>query len=144
MLIGSDPEVFGDLRVEIEPLLVVNEQDMLVIINFVNASKKPLWVALHSDLSGGIKGALFNSAGDQYECHTGLVTGIAAGQERLLSATELQPKGSVTATLQFRNVFKKIKPGTFRLQLEVLTSTNFDGNEGEGVVHNLVTKVELK
>lgn len=146
---GNGPSIvktIGALRVEIEPLRIVNEHDLLVTMNISNQSKKQVWTAVKRDFSQ-IRGSIFDSNGNQYTCHPALVAGIVASDGdhgELTEATELEPGASTTATLRFGGLYKKQKPGRCTLQLELLLSDNFDGEKGDCTTHNLVTKIETK
>jgi curli biogenesis system outer membrane secretion channel CsgG len=117
-------KTIGDLRVEVQSLHIVNENQYLLSMDLLNQNqKKKLWVAISSDLSHHIKGAITDPDGFEFLSHGGAVSGIehAANQRgSIFTATELAPNNSIPVTVKFfPPVGKTAVTGSCHLRLEL-------------------------
>ena len=105
-------KTFGDLVVELHSLKAVNGKQYLLTMTLTNSSSKSsLWVALGKDHYGFSKSSLIDPNSVQFG--TTAVAGISCAQihvqysynggmaEYFDPATEIQPGGSIAATLMF-------------------------------------------
>ena len=159
-------KTFGDLRVELQSLKIVNHNEYLLTMTLTNQnSKKSIWVALNETPGGyGAKGHITDSSG--YECpivNDGL-SGIEHAAQfvdygnqspvfinaprvqsihhRFQPSLEIKPSDSSIATVKFNSTAgKQPEPGLCTLQLEILLGHDFIPGGGVVSVQNLVTKL---
>jgi len=136
----------GDLRVEMQPLQIVNGSHYLLTMTLTNQSpKKSIWVALSTDMGSNVKGAVTDAGGSEFRGEWNSVSGIAFAASQnggFFRATEIRPNDSVMATVKFGSYFnRQISPGNCRLQLEFLIGHNFNGSFGAATEENLVTQI---
>ena len=136
----------GDLRVEMQPLQIVNGRYYLLTMTLSNQnSKQSIWVALNTDMGSNVKGAVTDAGGSEYRAQWNGISGIAftAFQNGgFFQATEIRPNDSITATVKFGSYFnRQMSPGNCRLQLEFLVGRNFNGSFSAATEENLVTQI---
>lgn len=127
---------FGDLRVEVRPLQIVNHAQLQLTLTFTNQSpKKTLWVAFSTDVMSNIKAVLTDSAGAEFHPDRLSLSGIQMAAfarygytpNSFSPATEIKPGEAVSATFRFlpsRN--QEPTPGRCRLQFEILQGRSYD------------------
>jgi hypothetical protein len=150
-------KTFGDLVVQLHSLKAVNGKQYLLTMTLTNSStKNPLWVALGTDHYGSSKSSLIDPNSVQFG--TRAVTGISYAQihvqylynggmpEYFDPATEIQPGGSIAATLIFAaSDGTRATPGACSLQLEfVLGNGLVEGHPKHTATPNLVAKIGVK
>ncbi len=140
-------KTFGDLRVEVKSLRIVNETDFSLALNFANQNqKKSIWVAVRLDSQSGLRGTITDANGAEFRSDYSLVRGVETdhGQHGFfVKATEIKPSDSTTATIKFippKN--GTASKGASRLQLELVLGSAFDGQSGEATIHNLICNIE--
>jgi hypothetical protein len=159
-------ESFGDLRIEIQSLQVVEGNKYLLTMRLTNQStNNSIWMAFNGDTEGhGVKGHINDARG--FECRIdshglsgieaatqflsyGKGTGYATIQElqnphhRFTPAREIKPNDATTATVKFvSSSAKQLESGPCTLQIEFLVGHDFDSGGGTVAVANLVTKIE--
>jgi TolB-like protein len=151
----SASKTFGDLRIDLQPLRIVNDTQYLLTMSLTNQNKvKSIWVAVGTELMGSINGRITDSAGSEFSADRISVSGISLGcfsrygyQPNTFSpATEIKPNDAITATVKFvSNDQKSPASGSCRLQLEMLLGLSFKNGAAGGVsVNNLVTKLDVQ
>ena len=152
LLQDEKPQVvksFGDLRVELQSLKIVNGKEYLLTMTVVNQSpKRTIWVAVNHDTRAQITDA----QGSQF-----LVEGNAAGIPlgsplvffgqaplRFSPATELAPNTSATGTLKFYSPEGRTpNAGACTVQIEFLLGREYSNNSaGDASKPNLVSQIE--
>jgi TolB-like protein len=138
---------FGDLRVELEPLSIVNGNEYLLTMSFANQNpKNSIWLAISYSFGGQyLIATVTDPGGNEFVSTDGTLSGVEYAWHHpvITRATEIKSKESITATTKFvsRNQ-RKAAPGTCRLQMELLLSHNFrDQSGGTSTVQNLITKI---
>jgi hypothetical protein len=138
---------FGDLRVELEPLSIVDGNEYLLTMSLSNQNaKNSIWVAISYNFGGTyLIATVTDPGGNEFVGTEKNLSGVeyAWNKPSIERATEIKPKDSITATTKFvsRNQ-RKAAPGTCRLQMELLLSHNFrDQSGGTSTVQNLITKI---
>ena len=146
---------FGDLRVELQSLHIVNGnpynsngKNFVLTMQLTNKNpRNSLWVAaLNAAAGNGLQGTITDQGGNEFESDPTLVTGVACTAYRnggFNQATEIQPNGSIIATVKFSSfAVKSAAPGTCRSQFGFLLGHEFHNDFGSASVQNLVTKIE--
>lgn len=140
-------KVFGDLRVELLSLRVVNGREYLLTAGFVNQSKKSLWLALKRFPNGLMPSKIIDPDQREFETTSSHVSGIETSedyQNNFDQATEIKAGDSLTAMINFYSPGKTPSAGVCRLQLAILSGPNFHDHVGATTPYNLVTKIEAK
>jgi len=150
-------KTFGNLRVELQSLKIINGGQYFLTMNLVNQSKsRSIWVALSTSHLGSSMTSLLDPNGNQFGRSS--TTGISyarvhvqstyggAMQEYFNPATEIQPGNSASATLAFSSPEdRSASPGVCTLQLEFFLGDDFvSGSAKHTTTPNLVTKFEAK
>jgi TolB-like protein len=123
---------FGDLRVELQSLRIVNGHEYLLTINATNQSpKNTVWMTLYSQGDNTLKSSLTDPEGYQFVARTDDVSGLAFGYwlsnvGLIGKVTTLKPGSSAMGTVKFGARGRSASPGQCRLQLGVMLYT-FDG-----------------
>lgn len=158
---------FGDLRIEIQSLQIVDSNKYLLTMRLTNQStNNSIWVALNGDdpEGHGAKGRIYDASGfggpidtrglSGIEAATqflsyGKGTGYATFQElqnphhRFTPARQIKPNDASVATVKFvASSGKQPESGLCTLQIEFLVGHDFDSGGGTVAVENLVTKIE--
>ena len=146
---------FGDLRVELQPLQIVNGGRFQLTMTLTNQNpNKSIWVALNS--SDGIypKGSLTDAGGFQFMMDRIGLSGIQlasygpyGNQNNGFSpALEINPRDSISATVKFTpfDGARQAMPGICNLQIEFLLGHDFGTTKATVKVNNLVTKIDAK
>jgi curli biogenesis system outer membrane secretion channel CsgG len=143
---------FGDLRVEVGSLKVVENDEYLLTMTLTNqSSKKSIWVALNSDSAG----ILTDSGGFEYRTDIYSVSGIQVGRQlksfygnaddsnnRFNPATEISPNDSIPVTVKFAGSNRQpARAGICNLQMEILLGHGFDQSAVTVSTKNLMTKL---
>lgn len=144
-------KAFGDLRVELRSLDVVNGNQWQLSMAFANQNaNRSVWVALNMNLMGSLRARITDADGVDFAAARSGVSGIeAAGHERygyqqngFSPATEIKPKDSISVTLKFLSADgKPPAQGRSNLQLEFLMGRDFGRGPGTVTVNNLVTDI---
>lgn len=152
-------KVFGDARIEVQSLGIVNGKELEMTLKIINKNpKKSIWFALNTDDGYHLRTVLTDTNGSQFPGNNLSLSGIPAGiqfqtivgthldtKTRFNPAIEIQPTESVTGSFKFYSPQARIpEPGKYRLQMEILVGHNFTPNAGIGAVHNLIANVEAK
>jgi len=139
----------GDVRVELQPLHVVNGNQYLLTMAVTNRNaKKSVWVALNTGggFPAGLKAVVTDTDGAEFLPEMNSVSGIAvAGFQDgyMFPATEIKPGDSISSSIKFFSRDRK-KPasGSCRLQLEFVFGHDISNYRGTTKLQNLVTKIE--
>ena len=145
-------KAFGDLRVEVQSLKIVNGKDYFLTMMLTNMSpKKSAWVALNFTSGYNPKALLRDSDEHEFQTSQGGVSGIAhvayvsypdTGMG-FYNATELKPKESAIATIKlFSPSRKTATAGKCTLLLEVLTGNEYQNGFGKCTLNSIVAKIE--
>lgn len=149
-------KTYGDLRIELQSLRIVNGKDFILTLVFTNQnSKKSIWVALVEELMGKMNGRITDSSGYEFSGDSISVTGIELGhytkypdssRNTFFPASELKPNDSLTATIKFVSLDRKLaSPCSCRLQLAILSGLKYDRDGALDVtIHNLVNTIEAQ
>lgn len=141
-------KTFGDLRVEVNSLRIVNGYQYLLSMTLTNLSaKKSVWVAVSTDLATNPKAVISSENGNEFRSSWNGISGVAyAAQQHggFFQATEIQPRDSVSATVRFASHIKKPTAGQCGFNLELLAGTDFDGSFGPCRSHNVTGRVEVR
>jgi TolB-like protein len=142
---------FGDLRVELSTLRVVNGDQFMLAMTLTNQNaKKSIWVALGNDNSVTgwyLNGSVIDSDGVEFRNAPNGISGIqhsAIAKYRYpdtnpFSGTEIKPNESLTATVKYVSSGpKQPAPGRCKLQLDILVGHDFSNNKGIGESHTLI------
>jgi TolB-like protein len=141
-------KTFGDLRVELQSLRIVNGKEYLLTMTVANQSKRTVWVAVNHDT----RAQLTDAQGSQFLVEDN-AAGIPLGTPlvymwqaplRFSPATELAPNNSATGTLKFFSPEGKApNAGACTVQIEFLLGREFGNNSaGNASKPNLVTQIE--
>jgi curli biogenesis system outer membrane secretion channel CsgG len=143
---------FGDLRVELQPLRIVNGNQYVLTTLLTNQSpSKSIWVAVSTDLMSVIKGRLTDPNGSEFPADRTSVSGIQLAAytqygyvpNSFSPATELKPNESLTAALKFRSPEgKRASPGSCQVQLEFLVGREYSSVATDVTVNNFVQDIE--
>ncbi len=138
-------KTFGDLRVEIKSLKIVNEKDFLLTLAFANQNqKKSIGVAIRTDVND-LRGTITDSRENEFQSRVNFVRGVEATpcqQGSFFFGTEVKPADSVTATIRFPAQNETASKGVSRVQLELLSGNLSNGNVGPAAIHNLICNIE--
>jgi curli biogenesis system outer membrane secretion channel CsgG len=135
---------FGDLRVEVQSLHIVNGTEFLLSFALSNQNpKQNIWVAWKS----GLNARIFDSAGFEFEGDNRSLSGVESTEFYewgFSPATELKPNGSVSASLKFfSRQYRKATPGVCRLQFDVFSERDLNNQRAVGATsHTLSGKIE--
>jgi TolB-like protein len=140
-----------ELRVEMQPLQIVNDKMLVLTMTITNQSpKKTVWVALSSSMMGTPKGSITDSTGTEFTSDAGGVSGIAATLYQqpangFCQATEIRPGDAVTATIKFYSREGRTPAtGQCNLSLEFLLGYDFNPGFGNCTAENFVTKIKTE
>ena len=145
-------KTFGDLRVELRSLHVVNGQSQLLTMTLANQNaKKSIWVAFHGFGGATIKGSITDPVGDQSP-NPREISGIPSvgfneytPGPKFSPATEIKPGESIPVTVKFSPLNpKQPLPGTYTLQMEFCVGHDFDTAFAAFTTHNLIAKMDLE
>jgi TolB-like protein len=146
--VQDEPKViksFGDLRVEMPPLRIVNGNSYELTLIFTNTGRNSLWVAASTDMGSNIRAMVTDESQRQYGTYWNAISGLAFSalqNGNIFKATEVPAHDSVTATIRFGS--PRANPGKYRLQMELLLSTDFNGQYGQGSVRTLAAELKAK
>jgi curli biogenesis system outer membrane secretion channel CsgG len=144
---------FGDLRVELQPLKIVNGSKYLATFTLTNQStNRSIWVALNAESSALVT----DSQGSEYLPVKGTMSGVSVGKlvpslyqysapNQFYPATELTPNNSTTVTLRFasRHINNTAIAGPCNFQIEFLLGREFSNNRAVDVsLPNFATKID--
>ena len=142
---------FGDLRVEVRPLLIVDRNQLQMTITLTNQSpRNSTWVALSGEMFS-IKAIINDSAGAEFRANRMSVSGIQVGTfarygytpNSFSPATEIRPRDAISATLRFASSRREVPaPGRCRIQLEILQGRNYDSAATDVSFDNFTADVE--
>jgi TolB-like protein len=146
---------FGELRIDLESLKIVNGNQLLMTIFLTNQSpKKTIWIAVSAELMGNMNGRITDASGSEFHHQRGSSSGIQLatfskyGYEAnsFSPGTELKPGDSTTATLKFISAdSKQPESGSYRVQLEFLVGHIFKNNAvGAVTFGNFVGEIEAE
>jgi len=154
---GEPPAVvksFGDLRVEVQPLHLVDDDQLMLSMMFTNrSSRRSVWVALNTDIMSALKSKITDSAGHEYQLAANRVSGIqlASYQQygydltRFSPATQIRPSDSIVVVAKFAPSSRNPpESGMCTVQVQFLVGRNFDGSTASVTVENLVTKLKAE
>lgn len=145
-------KVFGDLRVELQPLRIVNQQNFLLTMTLKNQNaKKSIGVALESEPTNMLKSRITDGNGNEFASYGGnSATGIeyasyykdAYRKPEFSPATEIKPTESITVTVRFF-AMNGIPPraGTHRIHLQLLVGQEFGSSRSSVSVATLLSKI---
>lgn len=150
-------KTFGDLRVTVDSLKVINDQNYRLMVTFVNLAKRSIWVALEHRYAGNqfppdvsLTGKITDPDGNEFICpaDSDWLNGIKTERLSLgevYEPTEISPGDSVVATIKYGSRERlRAKAGECTLQLNVLAGDRMDrnGQKGlEGKLRTIVTKI---
>jgi hypothetical protein len=143
-------KAFGNVRVELSPLQVVNGNQFMLTMTFTNQNPdKSIWVAISYSLGGTyLKGTITDAEGDEFVGTSDYLSGVEYAWDNggFTRATQIRPASAITATAKFfSRAGRRAAPGTCRLQLEILSANYFHpGSLNPATVNNLVTKIEAQ
>ena len=144
---------FGDLRVELQSLHIINGGRFQLTMTLTNQNqKKSIWVALNSGDGINPKGKITDSGGFQFVADRTGLSGIPYAsygpygnqQGGFSPAIEIQPGDSISATVAFTpfDGTRRAAPGICNLQIELLLGHNFGTVSPSVNMNNLVSKIE--
>jgi hypothetical protein len=144
---------FGDLRVELQSLKVVNDKEYFLTMTLTNLSpKRSIWVAVSADMMGNINGRITDARGSEFRADRTSVSGISIGTfarygytpNSFSPSTEIAPNNSISVTLKFFSGERKAaEEGACRLQLELLSGRDHHNDVvGNVSFNNLVSPIE--
>ncbi len=153
---------FGDLRVELQSLRLVDGGVLLLTMTLANQNpNKSIWVALDSENTGVLKSVLTDSNGTQYQAWGGNeATGIdissgdgmlhwsrgeASELHTFSPATEIKPSDSISATVRFLRMYSGPRPipGVYNVQLQLFFGHDLGSNRSNVTIPNWITKISL-
>jgi TolB-like protein len=148
-------KTFGDLRVELQTLQIVNNGRFQLAMTLTNQnSSKSIWVALNSSDGISPKGSLTDAGGFQFVMDRVGLTGIQSAsygpygnqQGGFSPALEINPHDSISATVKFTpfDGARQAMPGVCNLQMEFLLGHDFGTTRATVKVNNLVSKIDAK
>ena len=146
---------FGDLRVELQTLQIVNNGRFQLTMTLTNQNpSKSIWVALNSADGISPKGSLTDAGGFQFVMDRVGLTGIQSAsygpygnqQGGFSPALEISPRDSISATVKFTpfDGARQAMPGVCNLQIEFLLGHDFGTTRATVKANNLVSKIEAK
>lgn len=140
-------KTFGNLRVDVKSLSIVNGKQLKLSVELVNLNaKKSIWVAVSTDNVGNVKGVATDTNDREFQSDGREVSGIEwAFQQNggVFRATEIKPKESVSTSVKFfSRPGDTPSPGICQVQLELLLANSFSGNFASATAHNLSVKIE--
>jgi TolB-like protein len=142
-------KTFGDLRVEIESLKIVNKSRFMLTFTLINQNtNKSIWTAVSYSLGGRfLRGSITDSEGHEFTCTDSDLSGVEYAWNNppmpITRATEIKPKDSATVTIKFSpSAQTTAAAGPCRLQLELLLSHDFRDRSGTATVQNLIANIE--
>jgi TolB-like protein len=139
-------KTFGDLRVEVMSLKIVNQREYRLVVQLTNQHpKRSLWVAAQTAYYGEMTGVVTDSAGNQFHSHLHQVAGIqcsALDQGYIVRATEIKSNETLIVTYTIGDPMRMPQSGPCEVQLGFLISENFRGNSGLAKSHQLLAKIE--
>ena len=140
-----------ELKIEMQPLQIVNDKTYLLTMSITNLSpKKTVWVALSSSMMGTPKGNVTDASGTEFTSDANGVSGIAATllqypSNGFAQATEIKPGDSISATVKFYSREGRTpSTGQCNLQLEFLLGYDFSPGFGHCTAENFVTKIKAE
>lgn len=144
---------FGDLRVEVQSLKVVNGNEFLLSMNLVNQNtNKNIFVAANADMMNVPNAVVRNENGSEFFSgpYDRGISGIPSTMYMnggyngagFSKATEIRPGDSIPAAIKFASrANKSATPGPCTIQLEFIVSHDFDNGFGHGTVNTLAAKI---
>jgi TolB-like protein len=141
---------FGDLRVELQSLRIVNGRQYLLTINATNQSpKQTVWMTLHSQGDNTLKSTFTDPEGFEFSARTDDISGLAFGYWLQYlglegSITTLKPGTSVSGTIKFAARGRDATSGQCRLQLGIICFSVDGYGKIQGVVEkNFMTDMKV-
>lgn len=154
---GSDNETakvtksLGDLRVEVQSLTIVDNNQYLLTMTLVNqAKKRNLYVALHGGMMGNAHGSVFDPDGFEFVNGDQEVTGVASTMLQFPSnaftqATEISAGDSISVTVRFHSMQSRTATtGNCSVRLEFLLGYDFNNSFGSCTVHSFGAKIDAE
>lgn len=144
---------FGDLRIDLHPLRILNGQQYLLTMTLTNQSpKRSVWVALSRDMSTNMRATLTDPNGEEFLTSKSGISGVEcstyfqyAQTAAFDPATEIKPGDSLEATVRFfSQTANSASPGRCNLQMEILCASDYRNRSAQGRLQNLVTKIEAE
>jgi hypothetical protein len=146
-------KTFGDLRIEIKSLRIVNAREYLLTMVLTNQNPtKAICTAIKDD---SMSNRIIDAGGFEFSTDRASVTGVSIASSgspvsygyqvnSFSPATQIGPHDSTTATLKFISLRgKPAQPGACRLLLEFLLGRDYNNNAASnGTSHSLVIRVE--
>jgi TolB-like protein len=141
----------GELRVELESLTIVNNNQYQLTMTLVNQSKqRTLYVALHGGMFGNGHGSVFDPDGFEFVNGDQEVSGVASTmlqlpQNAITQATEISAGDSVPVTIRFHSMQSRTaSTGKCTVRLEFLMSHDFNNGFGSCTVHSFSAKMDAE
>jgi len=146
-------KLFGDLRVEVQSLKVVNGGEFLLSLNLVNQNtNKSIFVAANANTMNTPNAVIRNESGTEF--YSGPYDRGVSGIPSIMysqygyngpgfsKATEIRPLDSIPAAIKFASRMNKAAaPGPCTVQLELIVSYDFENGFGHGKVNTLAAKI---
>jgi TolB-like protein len=136
-------KVFGDLRVEIQPLKVADNFQFQLSMDLENKNaKKSMWVCLKSERNQKLHATVTDSDGNEFISDPTKVAGMEVSYtdyyapNMIPRATEIRPGESITASIRFYSQ-NRATAGTCRLHLEIISGNSFNGSMSSPSVRNV-------
>lgn len=140
-------KTFGNLRVDMKSLSIVNGKQLQLSVELVNLNaKKSIWVAVSTDSVGNVKGVATDSNYREFQSDSRVVSGVEWAYPQnggIFRATEIKPNDSLSATVKFFSRPGDLpSPGMCQVQLELLVANSFSGNFASATAHSLSARIE--
>jgi len=139
----------GDLRVEMEPLKIVNRSKFILTCTLINQNtNKSVWAAVSYSLGGHyLRASVTDSEGHEFTSSNDDLSGIDYAWNNpplpITRATEIKPADSIVTTIEFSpETQTPAASGRCRLQLELLVSHDFRDRSGTATVQNIVVNID--
>lgn len=141
----------GDLRVELQSLTIVNNNQYLLTMTLVNQTKqRNLYVALHGGMFGNAHGSVFDPDGFEFVNGDQEVSGVASTMLQFPSneftqATEISAGDSISVTVRFHSMQSRTATtGKCSVRLEFLTGHDFNNGIGSCTAHSFSAKMDAE
>lgn len=140
-------KTFGDLRIELRSLDIVNNGEFILRFSLANQnSKKSIWTALAT--RSKLETTLTDHEGFEFEGNSREVNGVAytAFYDWGFSpATEIKPNGSVSGSVKFLSrQYRKAVPGVCRLQMQILAEACLPPARADAMSYNFESKIQAE